>query len=101
MAKSPLERRVSPLDGPAILDGSPSKDNVNSGENQFELRVGKLARSLREKMLVKSDDLRHVGNRVLGKSGKAGREQDVSWGSFPAKVAGERHTDHCGDAAAV
>jgi hypothetical protein len=51
---------------------SPSKNNINSGKNQFELRVGKLARSIREKMLVKSDDLRHVCNGVLGESSKAG-----------------------------
>ena len=68
MAESPLERRVS-----LWTDGSSSKDNINSGKKEFELRVGKLARSLRQKMLVKSDDLRHVCNGVLGKSGKAGR----------------------------
>jgi hypothetical protein len=51
---------------------SPSEDNINSEKNQFDLRAGKLARSLREKMPVKSDELRHVCNGVLGESGKAG-----------------------------
>lgn len=63
--------------------------------------MGKLARSLREKMLFKSDDLRHVCNGVLGKLGQAGREQDVSWGSSPSKVARERDAHHSGDAASV
>lgn len=63
--------------------------------------MGKLAHSLREKMLVKGDDLRHVCNRVPGKSGKAGRERDVSWGSSPSKVARERHAHYSSDAAPV
>lgn len=82
-------------------DDSSSKDNINPGKDQFELSVRKLTCSLREKMLVESDDLRHVCNRVLGKSGKASRQQDIPWGSFPSKVAGERHADYCGDTAPV
>lgn len=83
------------------LVASPSKDNINAPTDQLELRVGKLARSFRKNLFVEGDDLRHVGNRILRKSSKAGRQQEVSRSGFPSKVAGKWHADHRGNPAPI
>jgi len=64
----------------------PSKNYINAGNNQFELRVRQPARSLHEQLLVKSDDSRHVCNRVLGQSGEfcfPQCEQETSMRRYP------------------
>ena len=48
-----------------------AEDDVDSGEEQCELLTRQLADARGEEGLIDSDDLRDVGDGILGQSGKA------------------------------
>lgn len=68
-----------------------AEDDVDAFENQFELSLGELADFFAEEVAIEGDDLRSIGNRVLGQSCRVCRENDVAGSVSPNKVAGERH----------
>jgi len=78
-----------------------AKDHINAEKHQLELLLGQRSDSIGEGPTVESDDLRDVGDRVLGQAGKPGTEQDVDRRLGPAQVAGQRDADDGGDVAAV
>ena len=71
----------------------PSEDNVDTGEEKSDLRRRNPTCRRLEQPSVQSNDLRHVGDRVLGETRRSRGEQHVAGCFGPAQIAGQGHAD--------
>jgi hypothetical protein len=84
------------------LDGLlSSKDDVDSGEHQFELGSDELASSFREVGLVQRHELGNVGDRLLREAGRARRKANVPRRRCPLQIACQGDADDGGDTASI
>ena len=79
----------------------PPEDDVDTGEEQVDLGARNPTDGLFEQPSVHSNELRHVGHRVLGQIRHSRGEQYVARCVGPPKVGGQGHADDCGQPAPV
>ena len=78
-----------------------AKNDIDASENQVKLPFGKFPNFAGEQSTVESDELRDVGNAVLGKSGRLRPKKDIARSVGPSQIAGQGNTDHGPDPAPV
>lgn len=75
--------------------------HFDAEEHEFQLCTRQLPDTLGQRSSVQSDDLRHIGDRVLGKSCHSRLKQHVAWSVGPAQRARQRHAHDGIDPTAV
>src|SRR6266536_45011 len=90
-------RRRSERAVPAL----PAEHDVQPREHELQLLLRDAADTLREEGAVERDDLRDVGDGLLGEAGAPRRQENVAGRLGPFEVARERHAHDGRDAAPV
>jgi hypothetical protein len=73
-------------ESPPTRNRLPPQDDVHSREHEFQLLLRYAPDPLREQRAVECDDLRDVGNRVLGQAGAPSGQEYVSWCAAPLRL---------------
>ena len=83
------------------LESASAKDDVDTGQQQFQFGLRKLSDSICEEIPVDSHDLRHICDGVFRQPCDACREANVPWRFGPVKIACQWDTIHGADLAAI
>jgi hypothetical protein len=86
---------------PACGGSSSAEHHVDPAHHLGELLGGQLRHALREQDAIDGDDLGSIGHRILPEARGAGGKEDVPGRPGPRQIAGQRHTDHRGNPAAI
>lgn len=84
-----------------ICSLSPAEDHVDSVDDRSDVAWRKCANSFRQLRPVKSNDQRHVGDRILGQAGRRRFEQDIAGCVGPPEVACQGNADDSSDTASI
>lgn len=71
-----------------------AKYQLDTGQHRLKLAPRNTANLLCEQIAINGHNLGDIGNRSLGQTSTAGREENVAWRIGPSQVACQRHTDN-------
>ena len=83
------------------LETASAKDDVDTGQQQFQLGLRELSDLICEETPVDSHDLRHIGDGVFRQPCDACRETSIAWRFGPVKIACQWDTNHGADLASI